>query len=126
MGWNLFDGTYESFVLSAIAFSTLLAALLVHRSISVSWFCDHTACISLGGRIGTDGGCAECRRVAERFNVKNTHTYIYTYERTRAILQSPNKEFKFVKYQVPGTYIRTAVVYVCFLHVNPLRTAVPF
>ena len=27
-------------------------------------------------RISTDTGCAGCRRVEERFNVKNTHTHI--------------------------------------------------
>ena len=47
----------------AIALSTLLTALPVHRNISVSWFCDHRACISPGGRIGTDTGCTGCRRV---------------------------------------------------------------
>ena len=31
--------------------------------ISVSWFCDRGACIFLGGRIGTDTGCARCRLV---------------------------------------------------------------
>ena len=34
--------------------STMLTTLVC--SISVSWFCDHRACISLGGRIGTDTG----------------------------------------------------------------------
>ena len=46
---------------SLIALSTLLTAL--QCSISVSSFCDYRAYISLGGRIGTDTGCAECRRV---------------------------------------------------------------
>ena len=45
-----------------IALSTLLTAL--QFSISMSLFCDHSsACISLGGRISTDTGCAGCRRV---------------------------------------------------------------
>ena len=43
-----------------IPLSTLLTLVC---SISVSWFCDHRACISQGGRIGTDTGCAGCRRV---------------------------------------------------------------
>ena len=48
-----------------IPFSTLLPTLLIlcTRSISVSWFYDHGACISLGGRTGTDTGCAGCRGV---------------------------------------------------------------
>ena len=45
----------------AIALSTLLIAL--QCSISVSWFCNHRTCISLGGRIGTYKGCAGCQRV---------------------------------------------------------------
>ena len=44
-----------------VALSTVLTAL--QFGISVSWFCDHRACISLGGRIGTDTRCAGCRRV---------------------------------------------------------------
>ena len=44
-----------------IASSTPLTAL--QCSISVLSFCDYRACISLGGRIGTDTGCAGCRRV---------------------------------------------------------------
>ena len=44
-----------------IPLSTLLTTLVC--SISVSWFCHHRACITLGGRIGTDTGCAACRRV---------------------------------------------------------------
>ena len=40
----------------AIALSTLLIAL--QCIISVSWFCDHRACISSGGRVGTDTGRA--------------------------------------------------------------------
>ena len=31
--------------------------------------------IFLGWRISTDTGCTGCRRVEERFNVKNTHTH---------------------------------------------------
>ena len=41
--------------------------------ISVSWLVT-TELIFLGWRISTDTGCAGCRRVEERFNVKNTHT----------------------------------------------------
>ena len=44
-----------------IALSTLLTA--IQCSISVSWFCNHRACISLGGRIGTETGCDGCSRV---------------------------------------------------------------
>ena len=40
-----------------------LLCLLRQYVVFVSWFCDHRACISLGGRIGTDTGCAGCRRV---------------------------------------------------------------
>ena len=36
---------------------------VVLRGISVSWFCNHRAFISLGGRIDTDTGCAGCRRI---------------------------------------------------------------
>ena len=42
-------------------------------SISVSWFCDHRACISLGGRIGTNTECPGCRRV-ERTVYRGEHT----------------------------------------------------
>ena len=36
--------------------------------IYVSWFCNHKSClISRGGRIGTDTGCAACRRVERTF-----------------------------------------------------------
>ena len=48
-------------IFSVIALSTLLTAL--QCNISVSWFCDHRACISLGGRIGADTRCAGSRRV---------------------------------------------------------------
>ena len=50
----------SSVVISAVALSTLITAL--QCSISASSFCEHRACISLGGRIGTDTGCAACRR----------------------------------------------------------------
>ena len=56
--------------------STLLVAL--QCSISVSWFCDHRACISLliGGRTGTDtAGFAGCRRVERTvYFEEHTHT----------------------------------------------------
>ena len=65
-----------------IALSTLLAALQCSISV-LSWFCDYRACISLGGRIDTDTGCAGCRRVCVFFTLnrsfypstfrKNTH-----------------------------------------------------
>ena len=46
-----------------------------------SWFCDHRACISLGGRIGTDTRCAGCRpveRTVYQHSGKNTHiSYIH-------------------------------------------------
>ena len=44
-----------------IPLSTLRTTLIC--SIFVSWFYDHRACISLGGRTGTDTGRAGCRRV---------------------------------------------------------------
>ena len=47
------------------SFHCLLTTLVC--SISVSWFCNDRACISLRvgrGRIGTDTGCSGCRRVA--------------------------------------------------------------
>ena len=40
-----------------------------------------TELIFLGWRINTDTGCAGCRRVEERFNVKNTHTHTNTERR---------------------------------------------
>ena len=40
----------------------------------MSWFCDHKARILR--RIGTDTGCAECRRV-ERMNNTHTNTLLY-------------------------------------------------
>ena len=43
------------------ALSTLLTTLVC--SISVSWFCDHRTCISVGGKNRTDTGCAACRPV---------------------------------------------------------------
>ena len=55
--WLLCRIQYDGF----IALSALLTAL--QCSISVPWFCDHRACISLRGRIGTDTGSAGCRRV---------------------------------------------------------------
>ena len=56
-----------------IALSTLLTAL--QCSISVSWFCNHRTCICLGGRIGTDTGCAGCRWVERAVSCKEpTHT----------------------------------------------------
>ena len=36
---------------------------LLYYDASVSWICDHRACISLGGKIGTDTAGAGCRRV---------------------------------------------------------------
>ena len=56
---------FVSFVLLSainVALSTLLTALQGINSISVSWFSDHRACISLWG-IGADTGYAGCRRV---------------------------------------------------------------
>ena len=44
-------------------------------TVSLSWFCDHRACISLAGRIGTDTGCAGCGRV-ERTDSCEEHTHI--------------------------------------------------
>ena len=66
--------------------------------ISVSWFCDHTACNSLGGRIGTDAGCAGCRRRVERtveceehaHSLRRTHAlpYVLCLSITRRVLLS--------------------------------------
>ena len=57
-----------------IALSTLLTAL--QCSISVSWFSDHRACISLGGRISTDTGCARCRPVERTVSCEeHIHNY---------------------------------------------------
>ena len=66
-----------SFVLlSVMALSTLLTALQSTSIIYVSWFCDHRAvCLHLRGRIGTDTGCAGCRRV-ERTVQCEEHTPI--------------------------------------------------
>ena len=41
--------------------------------VSLSWFCDHRACISLGERIGTDTGCAGCRQVERTVLMSRTH-----------------------------------------------------
>ena len=69
---------------SVIALSTLLLAL--QFSISVSRLCDHIACISLGGRIGTDTGCDLYRRrlvewthtmMKQRTNIMRTAEGIY-------------------------------------------------
>ena len=61
-----------------IALSTHLTASRCTGRISVSWFCDRRACISLGGRIGTDTGCAACRRVERTvYDVKHKHTALY-------------------------------------------------
>ena len=49
---------------SVIALSTLITALC---SIFVPWFCDHRdELVSLGGRIGTDTGCAGCWMSTDR------------------------------------------------------------
>ena len=52
--------------------STLLTAL--QCSILGLGFCDLRGCIPLGGRIGTDTGCAGCPRVERTVYVKDTHT----------------------------------------------------
>ena len=94
-----------------ISLPTLLTTLLAF-SISVSWFCHHRACISLGARIGTDTGCAGCRRVEERFNVKNTHTSSTpsvrpdSWDTSSVVTKLRHREL----YVVPRAYRRITVV----------------
>ena len=60
---DVFICLFVSFVLYAIALSTAYCITMYYLCVVV---CDHRACISLGGRIGTDTGCVGCRRVQIR------------------------------------------------------------
>ena len=59
-----------------IALSNVLTVRVLHADVSslVSYqvySCDHSACISLGCKLGTDNGCTGYRRVEERYHAKD-------------------------------------------------------
>ena len=60
------------------------------------WFCDHRACISLGGRISTDTGGTGCRRV-ERTVSCQEHTQQqstrYTQKKVRVAIDALEYEY---------------------------------
>ena len=68
-------------LLSVIALYTLLTYEVLHYNVvhynivSVSCFCDHRTCMSLGGRISTDNGCAGCQRVKRMVQCEE-HTHV--------------------------------------------------
>ena len=67
---------YDDMTLRRLRFYCCIPMHCKYRGISVSWFRDHSASISQGRRVGTDTGCAGCRRVEKTVFIVHRLIYI--------------------------------------------------